>query len=428
MDRMMDSPWFLRIIALTLAVLLFVSVKTGEGTSSSTSGTQIDVLRDVPVEVYYDDENSVVTGVPETVTVNIEGPTQVVLSAKMMKDYKLFIDLRKLTYGEHRVAISSENFSDKLKVRIDPVYVDVNIEEKISKEFRVDPEMNEGLLAENYIVKSYEVEPKMVTITGAKSIINSIGYVKATIVGDPGITKSFDKEASVRVLDRDLNKLDVIVDPKQVQVKVNIEEHSKEVPIVLRQKGSPKQDVTINGLTTNVETIRLFGPRNILDRFNQLTVDVDISKLEKSGDLDVKLAIPDGVTRMSLDKIKVTADVTPAPVTEPPAESPPAEEETKEESVPTDSEKSFEQVAVEVRGLSDELASDFKTPTNGLVTVTAKGTREELDKINKSNIALYVEAQNAKVGENTFPIKMDAPTDVQWEMSASEVKITVKEA
>lgn len=428
MDKMMDSPWFLRIIALTLAILLFVSVKSEESTGSSTSGTQIDVLRDVPVEVYYDDENSVVTGVPETVTVNIEGPTQVVLSAKMMKDYKVFVDLRKLTYGEHRVAISNENFSDKLKVRIDPVYVNVNIEEKISKEFRVDPDMNEGLLAENYIVKSYDVEPKIVTITGAKSVINSIGYVKATIVGDPGITKSFDQEASVRVLDRDLNKLDVTVEPKQVQVKVKVEEHSKEVPVVLRPKGSPKQDVTINRLTTNVETIRLYGPRAVLDRFEQLTVDVDISKLEKSGDFDVKLAIPDGVTRMSLDKVKVTADVTPAPVTEPPAEEEDKDKEEKEESVSAISEKSFEQVKVEVRGLSDQLESDFLTPTDGLVTVKAKGTPEALEKINKNNIALYVEAQNAQVGENTLPLKMDAPTDVQWEMSASEIKLTVREA
>ncbi|KQL34920.1 YbbR-like domain-containing protein [Psychrobacillus sp. FJAT-21963] len=427
MDKMMDSPWFLRIIALTLAILLFVSVKSEESTGSSTSGTQIDVLRDVPVEVYYDDENSVVTGVPETVTVNIEGPTQVVLSAKMMKDYKVFVDLRKLTYGEHRVAISNENFSDKLKVRIDPVYVNVNIEEKISKEFRVDPDMNEGLLAENYIVKSYDVNPKMVTITGAKSVINSIGYVKATIVGDPGITKSFDQEASVRVLDRDLNKLDVTVEPKQVQVKVKVEELSKEVPVVLRPKGSPKQDVTINRLNTNVETIRLYGPRAVLDRFEQLTVDVDISKLEKSGDFDVKLAIPDGVTRMSLDKVKVTADVTPAPVTEQPTEEDKNTEE-KEESVSAVSEKTFEQVTVEVRGLSDQLVSEFLAPTDGLVTVKAKGTPEALEKINKNNIALYVEAQNAQVGENTFPLKMDAPTDVQWEMSASEIKLTVKEA
>ena len=32
-----------------------------------TVGDTMDVIRDVPVEVYYDNENLVVTGVPETV-------------------------------------------------------------------------------------------------------------------------------------------------------------------------------------------------------------------------------------------------------------------------------------------------------------------------------------------------------------------------
>ena len=75
----------------------------------------VDVIRDIPVEVYYDDENLVVTGLPKTVNVNIEGPTQLVLSAKVMKDYKVFVDLRELTIGAHRVPISTENFIRKVK-------------------------------------------------------------------------------------------------------------------------------------------------------------------------------------------------------------------------------------------------------------------------------------------------------------------------
>ncbi|WP_391118385.1 YbbR-like domain-containing protein [Psychrobacillus sp. L3] len=419
MDKMMDNPWFLRIIALVLAIMLFVSVKSDiENTNMNASGKSVDELRDVPVEVYYDDDSLVVSGVPKTVSVNIEGPSTLVLSAKVMKDYKVFVDLRKLAIGEHRVAISTENFSDKLKVRTNPVYVNVVIEERISQEFRVDPDMNESLLAENHIVKSYEVEPKVVTITGAKSVINSIGYVKATIEGEQGINKSFEQEARVRVLDKDLNKLDVSIEPKTVQVRVKVEEYSKEVPISLMEKGTPKQGVTINKLSTNVQNIRLYGPRALLDKIEKFIVDVDVSKIEDAGDFEVKLTIPDGVTKMSLDKIKIVGDVTPAPITEPPVD---------EDTISDVSEKSFDRVAVEVRGLPDQLESTFQTPTDGIISVTAKGTPEALDKITSSNIALYVEAQNAEIGENSLPIKMDAPSNVVWEMSASEVKLTIKE-
>ncbi|WP_313894179.1 CdaR family protein [Psychrobacillus sp.] len=420
MDKMMSNPWFLRIIALVLAISLFISVKNEmENTNGNKSSTQIDTLREVPVEVYYDDDNLIVTGAPETVTVNIEGPSTLVFSARAMKDYKVFIDLRKLTIGTHRVEISHENFSEKLNVRIDPRYATIVIEERITVEKEIDPDMNEGLLAENYVVKSYELEPRTVTITGAKSVVDSISYVKATINGEKGISKSFEQEASIRVLDRDLNKLNVTIEPKTVQVKVNVEEYSKEVPVVLSAKGIPKEGVVINKLSTTVEKIRLFGPRIILDKMEQLNVEVDVSKLEQSGEFETKLVLPEGVTKMSLDKLKVIGDVTPAPIEEP---------DIDEESVSGLSTKTFDQISVEVRNLPEQLISEFETSTDGIVTVIAKGTPEALDKIKTSDIALYVDANDATIGEKTFPIKMNVITDVELEMSKSEVKLTIKEA
>ena len=107
----------------------------------------MDIIRDVPVEVYYDNENLVVTGVPETVNMTIEGPINIVQTTKLLKDFTLFVDLRDLTMGKHHVEIQHENISEKLQVRIDPATIDVVIEEKITETFRVDPNlMNDCLL------------------------------------------------------------------------------------------------------------------------------------------------------------------------------------------------------------------------------------------------------------------------------------------
>ena len=111
-----------------------------------------------------------------------------------MNDYKVFVDLRELPIGEHRVAISHENLPEKLNVTIDPFYIDVIIEEKMSKKIDVEPDMNESMIDKNYVVKSYDVNPKVVTITGAKSIVESISYVKATIVTEEGITDSLSNK------------------------------------------------------------------------------------------------------------------------------------------------------------------------------------------------------------------------------------------
>ncbi len=69
MDKMMDNPWFLRIISLLFAVLLFISVQNElEGNQINAVGTSSESIQDVPVEVYYDDDNLVVTGAPETLS------------------------------------------------------------------------------------------------------------------------------------------------------------------------------------------------------------------------------------------------------------------------------------------------------------------------------------------------------------------------
>lgn len=423
MDKMMNNPWFLRITALILAIALFISVKSEmESANTNASSNNVDVIRDIPLEVYYDDDNLVVSGPPKTVNVNVEGPSQLVASAKLMKDFKVFVDLRELTIGTHRVPISTENFMEKLNVRTDPQFVDVVIEERISREFNVETDMNESLLAENYVVKSYEVKPQKVTVTGAKSVINSIGYVKATISGDQGINKSFEQETTVKVLDLDLNKLDVVVEPSSVQVSVKIEEYSKVVPIAIVKQGNSKEGITVNGLTTKTETIRLYGPKPVLDKIDQLNVDVDVSKIEKSGSFKLKLAVPEGVTKLSKEEIEITADVTIAPNTDA------TETEEQEDAVSIITEKSFEQVAITVRGLPEQLVSNFEKPANGTISVVAKGTAEALDKVQLNNFTIYVEATDSEVGEIVLPIRVEGSSDIEWITSEQEAVLTVKEA
>ena len=317
MDKMMDSPWFLRITALLLAMLLFLTIKSDEeNLNAATNGNTTDIIRDVPVEVYYDDDSLVVTGVPETVDMTIEGPTSDVQTAKQLQDFTVFVDLRSMNMGEHDVMLQVENVSDQLQVTLDPAYIEVNIEEKITRELLVDPEFNDRLLAENFVVTTMKSDPQRIQITGAKSIIDSISFVKATVSGDQGIDKTFTKEASVKVLDKDLSKLNVAIEPEVVNVTIEIEEYSKEVPITLRQTGKPKEGVTINELKPSFGNVRVYGNRAAIDALSVMVVDVDVSKLEESKQLTVKIPLPKGVSRISETQIEVEADVTPAPVEE----------------------------------------------------------------------------------------------------------------
>lgn len=435
MDKILDSPWFLRFTALFLAILLFVTVQTEEGKiKKGMDGEDLEVLRNVPVEVFYDNENLIVTGVPETVNVKIEGPINIVQSTTLLKDFSLLVDLRSLPMGEHQVEIQHENLSDKLQVQIDPGMIDVVIEEKITKTFKVDPEFNRQLLAADFYVANMEVEPSTIEVTGAKSIVESVSFVKATVSSDQGVNKSFEKDARVRVLDRDLNKLDLSIEPENVKVKVEIQENSKEVPIVLNAKGTPSEGVMINSLSAREEKITLFGPSKVLDKIEVFNVDVDVSKIKESGAIEIELKTPKDISTISVSKIKVNVNATlsntdgeveEGDVTMDEPELPESEPESEEE-VAVDTLK-FEGVQVAVTGLDRQFKGTLVKPNNGLVTLTVTATADVISRLEKSDFDVSIDASNASTeGEKVYPIKVNGPGDVRWTLSVAEVTLKVE--
>lgn len=357
MDKMMDSPLILRIIALGLAVLLFFSVRADFNSKNNGSAVneQVDVLRDVPLEVYYDQDNLLVTGMPATVDVKIKGPMPIVLQAKAAKDYKVFVDLNRLAIGKHHVKLQHENFSDKLEVSIDPASIDVSIEERITREFRVEPEMNKRMIDEGYILTGMEVEPNKVFVTGPKSAIDNISYVKATLSGKDTIMDSFTEEAEVRVLDKDLNKLDVIVEPAKVKVDVKIKQYNRDVPIKLKTTGKLPDGLVLGEMVAEQQYVTVFGAKSMVDALGELDVLVDLSKVKESKQYEFAVVAPEGVKKLSADKVKVKVTVTKqdaeTPVTEDetnkqepdkPAVDEPTEQKPIEEPADKDKEKDTE--------------------------------------------------------------------------------------
>lgn len=421
MDKLMDRPWFLRITALALAIILFFSVQAEEDKKTgSTIGDSQDILRDVPVEVFYDDENLVVTGVPKTVNMSIDGPSNLVQSTKLLKDFTLKVDLTNERLGRHTVSIKAENLSDKLNVRLDPATVDVVIEEKVSKSFSVEPEFNERLLAEGYNAVKKEVEPSTIQVTGAKSVIESISFVKVSATGDQGIDKSFEQKARVRVLDRDLNKLNVTIDPEDVTVKVEVKENSKEVPIVLREKGNPGENIVIDSVFTDMKTVTLYGPQKTLESIDEIRVDVDISKVKESGTVELNVPKPKGVSKLSKDKVKVNIRVTTLNGEDPP---PDISMEPTEEDVT----KEFKNIPVAVKGLDEKFSSSFLKPTEGVVDVTVTAKEEVINSLDVSDFDISVDASETnEEGEHSYPLSVVAPDGIAWKISEDEVTLEIK--
>ena len=72
MDKITSSSWFMRIGAFVVAFMLFMQVNSDPSNITNTQTKDGSTLiNDVPVEIYYDTDNLIVGGAPDTVGITL---------------------------------------------------------------------------------------------------------------------------------------------------------------------------------------------------------------------------------------------------------------------------------------------------------------------------------------------------------------------
>ncbi|WP_026576966.1 CdaR family protein [Bacillus sp. UNC438CL73TsuS30] len=403
MDKLMDNRWFIKILALVLAVLLYSSVPH---TTNSTKFTGVNVpgeqttetLNDVPVKVYYDTENLVVSGIPNKVKLTLKGPVTHIQNAKALRNFEVYVDLTKAKIGHQTVKLKIKDLSDKLKATIKPSRVNVSIQEKITQEYKVDTEFNRGLLQEGFAAGQPVVEPNKVKITGAKNLIDRISYVKATLNVKDQINKTISQDANIQVLDRDLNKLDVEVDPGTVRVTIPVKDISKKVPIDIKQIGTPPSGVTIDSITLDTKEAVIIGSEHALKN-PHIRVEVDVSKIDDNKTMDLPVIISNGITKVSPEMVTATIVVK------------------KQE------EKTISGIPLKILGLSEQYSAEINNPEN--VDITVNGPSSMVNKLKSKDFNVFIDVSNLKEGDHNVKIQVEGPSELDWELDQSRANVTI---
>ena len=428
MDKLLETPWFLKVVALVLAALLYVMTNFDFGSDSNSWNTPAqkgaEVIESVPVEVYYDRDNLVVTGIPETVNVNLEGPRNLLVIAKNSRDFRLYIDLSdpEIELGTRNVKIQIRDLNDRLTATIDPGTVEVLIQEKITKEFTVTPEFDRSLLEDGYIAKEPTVSPTTVKITGAKSTIDSIVYVKAIINLEEGVKDSVTLRAQVQAFDKDYNKLDVEIDPGTVEVEVPIISPSKTMNIVPVESGEPISGVTISNIEVEPTQVTLYGKQDVLDTIENLELPIDISSIQENTTLTIPIVLPEGITTSSIDEITVKISVTSNENNE---EETPPENSDAEDAEDVDVSKVFSDLRVQYIGLEDIYELTFITPLKGLMNVSITGKQSLISNLQPADIQVSIDVTDMGEGEHGAPILIKTPDNTEAQSSVSIAKVTI---
>lgn len=408
-EKWIDSKWFLRGVALLLAVMLFFSATwEGEIEKQSLLGSkaETETVTNIPLELYYDQENLVVTGAPANVTVDLTGPTNIAKSASVQKQFSIYADLRELPLGTHTVELKYKNASEKLLLKIIPETITVEIQEKVTKEFNVEVDyINKDQMKSGFTVESAKATPASVSITGAKDKVGKIALVK-TIVDLKGVDESFTTDAKVLVYDAAGNPLDVVLEQEEVSISVGVLSPNKELPVEFTVAQPLPAGYALVSIAAEQDTVLLYSRKSqVLEKLPKtLVVPLDLSKLKKTSTLDVELPLPKGVTYSVPGHMKVIVTV---------------EKEIK---------KQMKNIKIRVDDLADGQTATFISPEKGTVDVTVVGSSEVINKFSSKDIRVYFSIDKKEIGKYQAKLELDLPDNVKGTLSVDTVEYEVKEA
>ncbi|MBC1979002.1 YbbR-like domain-containing protein [Listeria marthii] len=437
MDRILNNKWSIRIIALILAAILFTSVNANNNNATSfstTASSDSEVIENVPVKVYYDKTNLYISGIPETVTVTLSGPRSIVQSAKAQQDFTVYADLKNASIGTQEVKLQVKDVSDRLKVKVNPATVTVNVQEKVTKKFSVDVELSKSVVADGYQAGTPIIDPKKVSITGAKDTIEQIAYVKATLENDGKHKSEFTDKATVSVFDSNLNKLDVEVNPQEVEVTVPVEKVGKSVPVKIKQEGTLENDIEISSMTPDKSEVVVVGDDAVLEKIKEIEIPIDVSKIKADTVKEVTVPVPTGAKSVQPTTIEVKIKTVKKSEANNTTSENNQGTDTSDENTDDNStkiSKSFSNMQVYMSGLKNTFDAQMITPANGKVSVTITGEKKTVDGIAAKDLSVIANLSKSKAGNYSIPLELNGlPDNVAYVINPrrADFIITDKEA
>jgi YbbR domain-containing protein len=405
MDRLLQNNTILKIVAAFLAILLWLTVHTGQETGGTVEsgagfvGGSTQTLKDKPVTVLYNEQLYSLVGEPK-VDLTLRGPTIDVLRAAMTGgSIEVLADARHLGEGAHEVEVFTRG--QPPGVEIAPAKVTITLEKNTNKEFSITL-VTEGKPREGLNVGDAIVTPKTVIVSGAQSAVNAVARVVATINVDKA-QESLQTSAPLIALDKDGKQVkNVHLSHDRAEINVPITRPSKSVPLQLQFKGDLAPGYAVESINPT-GTVTVYGNAATLATLDTYPAPViDLSGLDKTTRVKLKLAQIEGVTSVEPQEVEVEVNVVKAV------------------------ERTFADIPFKVTGLTEGQSYTI-VDTSDRVSVTVSGAKSLVEKLTPQDLHAYVDVTNQPAGRQQMRVQVNAPNFIRvLSVDPANVNLEVK--
>lgn len=396
-----------KIICLLLSFGLWIYISNVENPVRSVE------IKNIPVELVNLDSlehsNFALSGNQKyTVDLKIEGPSTDVIKVKP-EDFKIIADISTyaLKTGENIVPVQIISYPENVTIKNNGFLgIKVELEDLVSRDIAIQSRVKLKYNDNIYEI-SKKITPSSVTVQGAKSIVDKIS--SAVIDGEEnGISTDFEKNYDIKFLDskgEEVKNIYSKIDKAKLSVVVS---NGKSVPINLKTTETPKAGLELMGYELSSNYVNIIGSSDSLANIKSVdTETVDISNLNDTSELDVKLILPEGVKVTSGQeyvKVKVILKV--------------------KENINENNNKTLN-IKVNFNNLKDNLILESSSEK---VSVTISGTQSELEKIDESSLTAVVDL-SAVTDEGTYyydpEVSFNSPTSTTID-NIGKVEIVIK--
>ena len=378
----------LLILSLFLSILMFVYVKAEQYSENPVSFFQnvseatTETIYNVPVYIDGNVDAYYVTGLPDTVSVSLSGPKNLIEQTLEADDFRVITeDLTNLGEGSHYIQLQLENVSESVSYEISPSSVNISIDSLQTTEYPVQVEMsNESAVADGYEITDVTLSQDSVTLTGSTSDIESVSQVYTVVNIPDNLSEDYTTTATVITENADGDILNINTDPSEVDVTVQVSPEGVSVPIVANITNE-REGYTYEATILDSQNATLSGDYDTINNTESVSATVDVSGITTRTTVDAPIVLPDGVTGSdpSSVRVQVVPTASESSSSSSSSASSNASSESDEDSASSDtasSESSAESATSSESGTSGNESTIEEDTTSGSDTSDSSSTSE----------------------------------------------------
>lgn len=313
MGNLLRSRWLVALVSVMFAIVLsayvygnVAALSTSQNNAASVTTTKEVV--DVPIKIVDSSNKKYVSGLPETVSVQLSGPRNLLAQLTEQTIVVETQDVATLENGIHTIHLHLTGLPSQVNGTVNPAQVNATIQDLMTKEVAVKVIVPKENIAPGYKVGNITVNPEKVTLSGSEKDLEKVASVTATVpIASATQTQTFTynnvhvvvKDASDKILDVKVSKT------VSITVQLIINQQNAAINVLLANQSATKNYVITQQSHHQTFVVNTIGSPVLLNAV------VDVSQLGVgTHTLNVPVLTTYGVTLTQLKEISVTIEIT----------------------------------------------------------------------------------------------------------------------